>query len=96
MLEPGAEDLAAVHGAVRAKAPVGWVRVLDRLGAEGVEAFAEGQALRHDGARHWVRIFDLSRREPCDREVTIGQITLAGAEIASGLEPGDQVLLPVR
>ena len=53
-------------------------------------------ALRHDGARHWVRIFDLSRREPCDREVTIGQITLAGAEIASGLEPGDQVLLPVR
>ena len=54
------------------------------------------QALRRDGARHWVRIFDLSRREPCDREVTIGQITLAGAEIASGLEPGDQVLLPVR
>ena len=53
-------------------------------------------ALRHDGGRHWVRIFDLSRREPCDREVTIAQITLAGAEIASGLEPGDQVLLPVR
>ena len=54
------------------------------------------QALRRDGARHWVRIFDPSRREPCDREVTIGQITLAGAEIASGLDPGDQVLLPVR
>ena len=53
-------------------------------------------ALRRDGARHWVRIFDPSRREPCDREVTIGQITLAGAEIASGLDPGDQVLLPVR
>ena len=53
-------------------------------------------ALRRDGARHWVRIFHPSRREPCDREVTIGQITLAGAEIASGLEPGDQVLLPVR
>ena len=54
------------------------------------------QALRRDGARHWVRIFDPSRREPCEREVTIGQITLAGAEIASGLDPGDQVLLPVR
>ena len=54
------------------------------------------QALRRDGARHWVRIFDPSRREPCDREVTIGQITLAGAEIVSGLDPGDQVLLPVR
>ena len=54
------------------------------------------QALRRDGARHWVRIFHPSRREPCDREVTIGQITLAGAEIASGLDPGDQVLLPVR
>ena len=54
------------------------------------------QALRRDGARHWVRIFDPSRGEPCDREVTIGQITLAGAEIASGLDPGDQVLLPVR
>ena len=54
------------------------------------------QALRREGARHWVRIFHPSRREPCDREVTIGQITLAGAEIASGLEPGDQVLLPVR
>ena len=54
------------------------------------------QALRRDGPRHWVRIFDSSRREPCDREVTIGQITLAGAEIASGLDPGDQVLLPVR
>ena len=54
------------------------------------------QALRRDGARHWVRIFDPSRREPCDREVTIAQITLAGAEIASGLDPGDQVLLPVR
>ena len=54
------------------------------------------QALRRDGARHWVRIFDPSRREPCDREVTIGQITLAGAEIVSGLDPGDQVLLPIR
>ena len=54
------------------------------------------QALRRDGARHWVRIFHPSRREPCDREVTIGQITLAGAEIASGIDPGDQVLLPVR
>ena len=54
------------------------------------------QALRRDGARHWVRIFHPSRREPCDREVTIGQITLAGAEIASGLDPGDQVLLRVR
>ena len=54
------------------------------------------QALRRDGARHWVRVFDPSRGEPCDREVTIAQITLAGAEIASGLDPGDQVLLPVR
>ena len=54
------------------------------------------QALRRDGARHWIRIFHPSRREPCDREVTIAQITLAGAEIASGLDPGDQVLLPVR
>ena len=54
------------------------------------------QALRRDGARHWVRIYDPSRREPCDREVTIGQITLAGAEIVSGLDPGDQVLLPIR
>lgn len=53
-------------------------------------------ALRRDGARHWVRIFDPSCRQPCDREVTIGQITLAGAEIASGLEPGDQVLMMVR
>ena len=53
-------------------------------------------ALRRDGARHWVRVFDPSCREPCDREVMIGQITLAGAEIASGLAPGDQVLLPVR
>ena len=53
-------------------------------------------ALRRDGARHWVRIFDPTRREVCDREVTIGRIGLAGAEIASGLEPGDQVLMTVR
>ena len=49
------------------------------------------RALRRDGARHWVRIFDLSRRELCDREVTIGQITVAGAEIVSGLDPDDLV-----
>ena len=54
------------------------------------------QALRRDGARHWVRIFDPLRRDPCEREVTIGQITLAGAEIASGLDPGDEVLVPIR
>ena len=54
------------------------------------------RALRRDGARHWVRIFDLSRRELCDREVTIGQITVAGAEIVSGLDPDDLVALPLR
>ena len=50
-------------------------------------------AVRRRGGSHWLRVLDGSG-EVQEREVEIGPTTLRKVEIASGLEPGERVVLP--
>ena len=51
------------------------------------------EAVRQRGGTHWLRVLDPKTGEPEDREVTIGPTTLRRVEIASGLEPGEAVVV---
>ena len=51
-------------------------------------------AVRRRGGKHWLRVLDPETGEPKDREVGIGPTTLRKVEIASGLKPGERVVLP--
>ena len=46
------------------------------------------------GGKHWLRVLDPESGEAEDREVGIGPTTLRKIEIASGLKPGERVVLP--
>ena len=51
-------------------------------------------AVRRRGGGHWVRVLDAATGEPRERRVGIGPTTRREVEIASGLEPGETVVLP--
>ena len=51
------------------------------------------EAVRRRGGKHWLRVLDPASGEVEDREVGIGPTTLRRVEIASGLKPGEQVVL---
>ncbi len=51
-------------------------------------------AVRRRDGKHWLRVLDPESGEAEDREVGIGPTTLRKVEIASGLKPGERVVLP--
>ena len=51
-------------------------------------------AVRRRGGKYWLKVLDPGSGQVQDRQVTIGPTTLRRVEIASGLKPGELVVLP--